>query len=50
MRQEDAPPGRAELLALSLPSFVFSGYELARKSYLPVLLVEPPGSIWRRPA
>jgi Na+/melibiose symporter-like transporter len=38
MRQEDAPPGRAELLALSLPSFVFSGYELARKSYLPVLL------------
>lgn len=38
MRQDDAPPGRAELLALSLPSFVFSGYELARKSYLPVLL------------
>lgn len=38
MRQDDAPPGRGELLALSLPSFVFSGYELARKSYLPVLL------------
>jgi hypothetical protein len=41
-RQGDAPrddrrppPGRAELLALSLPSFVFSGYELARKTYLP---------------
>lgn len=38
MMREDAPLGRAPLLALSLPSFVFSGYELGRKSYLPVLL------------
>ncbi|WP_206244380.1 MFS transporter [Novosphingobium terrae] len=43
MRQEDALPHRAELLALSLPSFVFSGYELARKSYLPVLLAGAAG-------
>lgn len=31
------------MLALSLPSFVFSGYELARKTYLPVLLVGAAG-------
>jgi hypothetical protein len=30
---------RDQLLALSLPSFVFAGYELARKTWLPVLLV-----------
>lgn len=30
---------RGQLLALSLPSFVFTGYELARRTYLPVLLV-----------
>lgn len=30
---------RDQLLALSLPSFVFTGYELARKTWLPVLLV-----------
>lgn len=37
------PPARAEMLALSLPSFVFSGYELARKTYLPVLLAGAAG-------
>jgi hypothetical protein len=31
------------MLALSLPSFVFSGYELARKTYLPMLLVDGAG-------
>jgi Na+/melibiose symporter-like transporter len=41
--QEASVPGRAELLALSLPSFVFSGYELARKTYLPVLLAGAAG-------
>lgn len=46
MPEDDAgsrPPARAEMLALSLPSFVFSGYELARKSYLPVLLAGAAG-------
>jgi len=43
MTPQDAVPGRAEMLALSLPSFVFSGYELARKTYLPVLLVGAAG-------
>ncbi|MDR6707435.1 MULTISPECIES: MFS transporter [unclassified Novosphingobium] len=45
--QEDQASSRvadhAEMLALSLPSFVFSGYELARKTYLPVLLVGAAG-------
>lgn len=39
----DPAPGRAEMLALSLPTFIFSGYELARKTYLPVLLVGAAG-------
>lgn len=41
--KHEASPGRAEMLALSLPSFVFSGYELARKTYLPMLLVDGAG-------
>lgn len=40
---EDRAPDGAEMLALSLPSFIFSGYELARKTYLPVLLVGAAG-------
>lgn len=43
MTQDETPPGRMEILALSLPSFVFSGYELARKTYLPVLLAGAAG-------
>lgn len=43
MTHESPAPDRTEMLALSLPSFVFSGYELARKTYLPVLLAGTVG-------
>lgn len=32
-------PDRGEMLALSLPTFIFAGYELGRKSFLPALLM-----------